>query len=103
MIDRTPLQAPLMVTLSTPTVALTASTHAATATRCTLAAAPTKDAGGVGTTISVRWMGARTTSPVALALIGSKLTPGTTSQRGVRRSSETAKGSANPREEGGQD
>jgi hypothetical protein len=55
-------------------------------TRCALAAALTKAAGGAARTISGRWMGARTTSTVALVLIGSKLTPGTTWQRGVRKS-----------------
>ena len=48
MIDRITLQAPLMVTLSTATVALTASTHEAAETRCTLAAARTKATGGRG-------------------------------------------------------
>jgi RTX calcium-binding nonapeptide repeat (4 copies) len=49
--------------------------------------------GGVATTISVRWMGPRTTSFVALALIASKPTQGTTSRRGVRKSKGPAKGS----------
>src|SRR5215218_1910223 len=57
----------------------------ATATHCTLAAAPTKLTVSVGTTISVLWMRARTSSPVALALIGPELTQGTTSKRGVRK------------------
>src|SRR5215213_1374810 len=75
-----------MTTLSTATVALTASTLGVAAIPCTLAAARTKTKVGVARTISVRWMGARTTSPVALALIASRLTPGTTSQGGVRKS-----------------
>jgi hypothetical protein len=41
---------------------------------------------------------------VALDLIGSKLIPGTTSQRSVRKSKGPAKGLANPAgEEGGED
>src|SRR5215207_5552379 len=103
MRERTPLQAPPMPTLSTAMVAPTASTLGAAPTRCALAAARTKDAGGVATTLSVRWMGARTPSTVALALIGSKLTQGTTSQRSVRKSQGSAKGSANPAGEGGEE
>src|SRR5918999_2304482 len=105
MTDRIPLQAPLIMTLSTATVALTASTHGAAPTRCALAGARTKDAGGVATTVSVRWMGARISSTVALDLIGSKLIPGTTSQRSVRKSKGPAKGLADPAagEEGGED
>jgi hypothetical protein len=57
------------------------------------AAVQTKDEGGVAKTICVRWMGARTTSTVILALIASKPTPGSTSRRGVRKSLEPAKGS----------
>jgi RTX calcium-binding nonapeptide repeat (4 copies) len=48
--------------------------------------------GGVATTISERWMGARTTSTVDLALIASNPTAGTTSRRGVRKSKGPAKG-----------
>jgi hypothetical protein len=48
------LQAPLMMTLSTATVALTASTQGAATTPCALAGARTKDAGGVATTMSGR-------------------------------------------------
>src|SRR5918999_656757 len=105
MTDRIPLQAPLIVKLSTATVGLTASTHGAAPTRCALAAARTKDAGDVATIASVRWMGAKTTSTVALDLIGSKLIPGTTLQRSVRKSKGPAKGLANPAagEEGGED
>jgi hypothetical protein len=47
--------------------------------------------GGVATTISEWWMGARTTSSVDLALIASNPTAGTTSRRGVRKSKEPAK------------
>jgi hypothetical protein len=75
-----------MMRLSTASVALTASTLGGATTRCALAAALTKPAGGVERTISGRWMGARTTSPVALVMIGSKLTPGSTWKRVVRKS-----------------
>jgi Ca2+-binding RTX toxin-like protein len=52
-----------------------------------------KGQGGVATTISVRWMGARTPSTVAPALIGSEPIPGTTSRGVVRKSQGLAKGS----------
>src|SRR5918995_4263364 len=92
--EPTPLQAPLMMMLSTASMELTASTLGAAATPCALAAALTRATGDMARTISWRWMGARTTSPVALVLIGSKLTPGTTWQRGVRKSLGLAKGSS---------
>jgi hypothetical protein len=86
MTERTPLRAPPMPTPSTATVAPTASTLGAATIPCALARAWTKVKVGVATTISVLWMGVRTTSPVALALIASKPTPVTTSQRDVRKS-----------------
>src|SRR5215216_4059533 len=92
------------MTLSTATAGLIASTLGTTATRCTLAAALTKRTVSVATTISVLWMGPRTSSPVAPVLIGPGLTQGTTSKRGVSRSSGRAKGSTNPAgEEGGEE
>src|SRR5829696_10046199 len=94
MIERTPLQEPLMMTASTASVALTASTLGPATTPCALVVAPTKAKGDVATTISVRLIGARTPSTVALVLIWSEPTPGTTSQRDVRRSRGQAKGSS---------
>jgi hypothetical protein len=44
-------------------------------------------------------MGARISSPVALALIGPELTLGTTLQKGVRKSLGRAEGSTNPPQE----
>ena len=73
--------------------------------RCALAAARTKDAVGVATTISVRWMAARTKSTVALDLIASKrvkANPGETSQGGVRKSKGREKVGYS-RREGGED
>src|ERR687893_1038054 len=99
MTERITFQAPLLMTLSTATVGLTASTLGVDPTRCTLAGARTEATLSVATTISVRWMGARTSSPVALVLIGPELTLGTTSKRGVRKSLGLAKGSTNPPQE----
>jgi Ca2+-binding RTX toxin-like protein len=50
----------------------------------------TKPTLSVARTMSVRWMGARTSSSVALVLPGPELTLRTTSRRGVRRSKGAA-------------
>jgi hypothetical protein len=56
-----------------------------------LATAPTKDAEGVAKTISVRWMGARTQSTVALGLMAQEPTQETRWQAIVRKSKGLAK------------